>query len=43
MLLAEGGMRFRGDKANVLMASILAALAVILVAMIVYYLIFAPK
>ncbi len=36
-------MRFRGDKNNTLMVSVLAALAVILVAILAYYFVFAPK
>lgn len=38
----EGRMRFRGNKTNALMIAVLVALAVILIAILVYYL-FAPK
>jgi hypothetical protein len=36
-------MRFRGDRYNALMLAVLAALGVILVAILVYYFVFAPK
>lgn len=36
-------MRFRGDRNNAIMVSVLAVLAVILVAILVYYFVFAPK
>ncbi len=36
-------MRFRGDRNNTLRVSVLAVLALILVAILVYYLVVAPK
>ena len=36
-------MRFRGDKNNTLMISVLAVLALILIAILAYYFVFAPK
>jgi hypothetical protein len=36
-------MRFRGDKNNALMVSVLAVLAVVLVVILIYYFLFAPK
>lgn len=36
-------MRFRGDKNNALMVTMLAMLALILVVILAYYFVFAPK
>jgi hypothetical protein len=36
-------MRFRGDRNNTLMVSLLAVLAVILIAILIYYFAFAPR
>jgi hypothetical protein len=36
-------MRFRGDRNNTTMVSVLAVLALVLVGILAYYFVFAPK